>query len=460
MLHRVGDPEATMPLGYGMHAPHTCRTRTVRGRRLMVETQQLEAAIWSISEGRGSDDELAILRADERKSLTLLDRLIFDAEEDLESVRNLKGEERDQVVADFTDTLHGLQSTAARLRPPPAAPVLDLSHADEHLGLTSEPWEPEEVLLQASWSDGQVVVWAGGRGSPPDTNDALATRLEAIGGPSVGWQLHAGVPLPGGLRAEAVAIPMKDALGWLVAIGGGHTTAGLGASVQWLGRAALEGVRLAARGSAVPALRLGRMDGGSVDAAVHWVPALLDAAVVNALASAMPGAVVAVGGGNGRATATSVITAAVEAIFAESIERIELPAAPAHARTPLDFDNTVIAHLGGSTFRGNAGLATATSRRLEQWSRSITDASRPKLVVQLDPPTPGGVWLVSVFAPSGKGPLTPIDAVLRTDSGRRIIGGEWQRLGRMFPAVDRVGASRRGQVAISQDEAWEFMTLR
>ena len=41
----------------------------------MLDTQQLESAIWSISEGRGSDDELAILRADERKSLTLLDRL-------------------------------------------------------------------------------------------------------------------------------------------------------------------------------------------------------------------------------------------------------------------------------------------------------------------------------------------------------------------------------------------------
>src|SRR5947208_8546883 len=159
MLPRVGDPEATMPLGYGMHAPHTCRTRTARGRR-MVETQQLEAAIWSISEGRGSDDELAILRADERKSLTLLDRLIFDAEADLESVRNLKGEEREQVVADFTDTLHGLQSTAARLRPPPAAAVADPTVDDAHLGLTSQPWEPEEVLLQASWSDGQVVVWA------------------------------------------------------------------------------------------------------------------------------------------------------------------------------------------------------------------------------------------------------------------------------------------------------------
>jgi SNF2 family DNA or RNA helicase len=36
---------------------------------------------------------------------------------------------------------------------------------------------------------------------------------------------------------------------------------------------------------------------------------------------------------------------------------------------------------------------------------------------------------------------------------------EWQRLGRLFPALDRVGGSRRGQVAMSQDEAWEFMTI-
>ena len=71
----------------------------------MLESQQLEAAIWSISEGRGSDDELALLRADQRVSLSLLDRLILDAEADLASVRNLTGEERDQVVADFTDTL-------------------------------------------------------------------------------------------------------------------------------------------------------------------------------------------------------------------------------------------------------------------------------------------------------------------------------------------------------------------
>ena len=39
------------------------------------------------------------------------------------------------------------------------------------------------------------------------------------------------------------------------------------------------------------------------------------------------------------------------------------------------------------------------------------------------------------------------------------MSGEWARLGRLFPALNRSGAQRRGQVALSQDEAWEFMTV-
>jgi hypothetical protein len=428
---------------------------------LILESQQLEAAIWSISEGRGSDDELALLRADERMSLSLLDRLIMDAEADLASVRNLTGEERDQVVADFTDTLDGLRSTAARLRPPPPpAAATRSSFPDDDIPISSEPWEPGEVQLQASWSSGQVVVWAAGRGAPAEGNDELATRLESIGGPSVGWQLHPSVPLPGGLRADAVAIPLKDALGWLVAIGGGHDHAGIGPSVSWLGRAALEGVRLAANGSVVPNLRtVGRTDNGTVEATVRWVPALLDGAVINSLAAAMPGTVVAVGGGNGRATAIAVITAAVEAIMAESVERTELPAPPPSAKSLFDLEDAMIARMDGTPFAANAGLASALSRRLEQWSRTVTEPTRPKLVIQLAAPAPGGVWLVTVSAPSGKGTLIPIDAAMRADGGRRSLTAEWQRLGRLFPAIDRVGVSRRGQVAMSQDEAWAFMTV-
>jgi SNF2-related domain/SNF2 Helicase protein/Helicase conserved C-terminal domain len=423
----------------------------------MRDSQQLIAAIWSISEGRGSDDELTLLRVDEQASLNVLDRLIGETEADLAVVRNLPGDERDQVVADFTDTLDGLRATAARLRPVPVTPVRSV--ADDFDSTAFEYEEAGEVQLQASWSAGQVVVWAGGRGATPEGNDALATRLEAIGGPAVGWQLHAGVALPGGRRAEAVSIPMKDALGWLVAIGGGHDQPSVGASVSWLGRVALEGVRLVARGAIVPSVRAtGQAKGGLVESSVRWVPAQIDRASVNALAALMPGAVVAAGGGDGRATTTAVITAAIEAIVTESVERMELSAAPVSAARPAELDAMVMARMDGDPFSAPSALATTMSRKLDQWSRSVTDPLRPRLLVQLDPPLPGGVWLVSVFAPSGK-TVVPFDTAMRTDVGRRMLSGEWQRLVRLVPALDRTGVTRRGQVAISQDEAWEFMTV-
>jgi len=185
----------------------------------MVDARQLEAAVWSIADGRGSDTDFALLDTDERASLAVLDRLIGDTEDDLAEVRRtLRGDERDQVVADFVDTLDGLRAAAARFRPPP---VTAPGH-DDDLPFPTDDLEPGEVQLQASWSGDQVVVWAAGRGTAPEPNEALAGRLEAIGGPPLGWQLHPGVALPDGQRAEALAISMKDALGWLVAVGGGH----------------------------------------------------------------------------------------------------------------------------------------------------------------------------------------------------------------------------------------------
>ena len=63
-----------------------------------------------------------------------IDRLIAETEDDLASVRSLSGDERDQVIADFAETLESLHSTAARLRPPEPgpAPVERSPHVDEH----------------------------------------------------------------------------------------------------------------------------------------------------------------------------------------------------------------------------------------------------------------------------------------------------------------------------------------
>ena len=423
-----------------------------------MEVRQLEAAIWSVADGYGSDADLALLDADERASLFVLDRLVGEAEDDRDAVRRaLADDERDQVVADFDATVASLRAIAVRYRPVVAtassSTVDDRAEADDDL-------EPEDVQLHASWAAGQIVVWAAGRGAAPEDNEALASRLEAIGGPPVGWQLHPGVVLPDGQRAEALAIPMKSVLGWLVAIGGGLGQAGAGNSLLWLGRVALEGVRLAAQGSIVPTVQIvDRSEGRAVDAAVRWLPALVDSLAIEALSASMPGTAVAIGGGKGRATVISVISAVVETIVTESTEHMELPAPPPTANSTTDLADTVIARMNGSTFRSNVGLAAELSRRLEQWSHTVTSAARPKLVVQLDAPGSDGVWLASVHAPAGKGRVQPIDAALRTERGSGPVSSEWERLVRVFVALNRSEPRFRGQVALSQSEAWELMTV-
>ena len=83
----------------------------------MPDLKALEAGIWSIADGRASEADLALVHEDERATIALLDRMILDTEDDLESVRKLPGDERAQVVADLTETLESLLQTMERFRP-------------------------------------------------------------------------------------------------------------------------------------------------------------------------------------------------------------------------------------------------------------------------------------------------------------------------------------------------------
>ena len=89
---------------------------------------------------------------------------------------------------------------------------------------------------------------------PPERNDELADRLEALGGPASGWAAHADVALPNGLRAAALVDPGRG--GARLARrrrrrrSGARTASG--ASVRWLGRVAVAAVRLVARGASCP----------------------------------------------------------------------------------------------------------------------------------------------------------------------------------------------------------------
>jgi len=118
--------------------------------------------------------------------------LIRETDDDLASVRSLSGAERDQVVADLTETLQSLRDVAARVRRPTSPP-------DEPDGADPPPDAVTgEVELQGSWSAGSIVVWAGGPGRAAESHDEVSMRLEAVGAAPAGWRSHPGVRLPGG----------------------------------------------------------------------------------------------------------------------------------------------------------------------------------------------------------------------------------------------------------------------
>jgi len=165
----------------------------------MVDVTELESAIWRIADGRGNDADVVLLRDGGATSLSLLARLVGEAEDGLASARGLSGDERDHVVADFTDTIGSLRRTADLLRP---------------MRVAEAEGPPDEVVLQASWSAGTIVVWAGGRRAIPASNDELATRLETCGGPAHGWSVHPGIRLEDGVSAEALSITGMASVSW------------------------------------------------------------------------------------------------------------------------------------------------------------------------------------------------------------------------------------------------------
>ena len=99
----------------------------------------------------------------------------------------------------------------------------------------------------------------------------------------------------------------------------------------------------------------------------------------------MPGTVAAVDGGTGPAITSAVINAVVEAIATESVERMELPAAPPTVTSARDVSDALIARMDGSPFQAPAPLAGDVARALETWTRTVTARS-----VHLVPHGPDG----------------------------------------------------------------------
>jgi hypothetical protein len=413
-------------------------------------TGAFEAAVWAAVEGVATADERALLAAEPGGHRRLLEQLLAAAEDRFDTVSRVRGPERDQVLADVEAELAQLEAAYDRVRGAdrPAVTPVD-----------PKPLEPGEVQLQASWSAGHVIVWGAGRGTAGETIDELADRLEAIGGPPLGWSQYPAVKLPGGFQADALSIPMREALGWLVAVGGGLGGDGVGASVTWLGRVAVSAVRLVAQGRLVPTLQSDkRPDARWLDLSVRWLPAGVDDGEVVQLAAAMPGPITLLAPGDARVVTRSVLAAVVHAIATDAAARLELPAPPPTVRTAAEVAESMIMRLDGSSFVAPTAAYAEIARRLDRWAKPVIAQARRRLVVQLDPPDKGDAWFLSVFGPGADG-LLPIELALADREGTKPLADELDRLERIFPALVRPGGTRRGQVYLSQDEAWELMTV-
>ncbi|MCU1497079.1 MAG: Helicase, family [Acidimicrobiales bacterium] len=419
----------------------------------MSDVHTLERAAWAAADGNATTEQLALLEADPRAWRWVLEDLLETTEDHLDAVRRIEGPERVQVVADFEAELARLEAAYDLL-----TRVGDSSSAVAAIA-AADP--AGEVRLQASWQAGSVVIWAAGPGTAPATAEELSDRLETIGGPAVGWSQHAAVPLPSGARAAALSIPVEESLGWLAAVGAGLGREGVGASVAWLGRVAVAAVRLVARGAVVPTLPgAKRPDGRTMELGVRWAPALVDEAVLEHLTAAMPGPVTILASGKAdpRTVTLDVLGAVVHAVVSKAAGMLELPAPPPHANTTAAVAEAFITRLDGSSFVAPVSAGAEVSKRLDRWAKPATGPVRSKLVVQLEPPDSGNAWFLSVLGPGVEGGLLPIEAAIADGKATKHLLDELVRLERILPALLRPGGQRRGQVYLSQDEAWELMT--
>ena len=136
-----------------------------------------------------------------------------------------------------------------------------------------------------------------------------------------------------------------------------------------------------------------------------------------------------------------------------------MPAPPPRIRTATDVAEAFLARLDGSAFDAPLRLGGEISARVERWGRSVT-GEHARLIVRLDPPDDGDAWRLAVLAAGRDVELVPIEqAIVDAGSERRDIEDEIARLERLLPALMRPGGTRRGQVVLSQDEAWELMTV-
>ena len=404
-------------------------------------------------EGRASEAEITKLFADARRwRKALFDRL-DEAEDAVDRARRIDGPERAQVVMDFESIADDVDAALDRL---------DLREGRELPEPEGVPPEVDQIdsRLQASWSPGRVVVWFGGPGDVLTQSDDLAEVLAELGAPSEVWSDHDPIVLPDNRRAAAMWAPIEDVIGWLL---GNADDDRLGASARWLGKLGLFAVSLVARGSMVPLLRHRHRTEGSGTFAVRWHPVLVDDHTLEVFAKAAPNSVFLANPKLDAASAThSALVAAVNAICVQAARQIEAPAPPPHPGSATDLAEAYLGRLDGSSFRAPVNLGRALVRFLDEWAKPVAEPPRKPLVVRLDPPSDGSAWHLQVLGRDPDDVLQPIERAIASHPkpkiGARFVD-DLMRAERLVPELTRAGTERRGEAILTEEEAWEVMSV-
>lgn len=449
---------------------------TLAAGPLPVSQDEFLDVVQSHLDGTANDSDVALLKANEKPWVAALLRLLDSADLALERVgREVKGAERSLVLADFESEYRRIDEVLTELVGP--AKVSEQTQ-DQQKSKNSNKTTTGKTQLQVSWIPGKVVAWASGQNAESLDEPGLMEQLKDCGAGSIPWETYNPVKVPGQGKAFAVSAPIGSCLGWLVALGTTTDDEATGASVAWLGLTTALAVRLVAQGRVIPQMKKARRprsngnQNGNAKAKgsgnnkasmfeVNWAPALVDSGAQQALSQTLPGTVSALESRQDNKAATMAILAdLVTAICREAASRLEGPAPSPDPATKADVAECFLASLDGQPFEAPSRLGSELARRLEQWARPVTGVKKFSLVIQLDPPDDADAWYLSVLAPNNDNRLLPVEQVIvnASNTRRKEVEDELVRLERLYPELLRPGARRRGEVILSQDEAWQLMT--
>ncbi len=427
-----------------------------------ASTAQFDRAAQARLDGCADEHQISLLESDVEAWVAALYRLLDDAERALTAARaSVNGPARSLVLGDLDEECFRIDAALTTLVGEPDPDELTPPAA-------AEPQRPPstETALQISRRDGRIVAWAKGRGRRL-THEELLELIDSLGGGAIEWDERASMKAPGCGRVSLVSAPLSAALGWLASLADLDDDRA-GVSMAWMGHVTALAVESVALGRVVPQMtqaKRRRKDKGEPNQAgyrITWTPALIDPQRFEALERSLPAATMV---GSREQLPDRFVAAAItdiaNAIVAIAAGQLETPAPPPTARTRADVAEAALCHLDGALFNAPTKFGAELVRKLSQWGQPVVGVVESTLVVQLDPPDESGAWRVAVLARNADGVLEPVEVAMVTASKSRAkhTAAQLARLERLFPELLRLGGRRRGEVILSQDEAWNLMTV-